>query len=109
MAEGAVLWEDIYGPGEPTAVLREDIYGPPAGPSIWSSLSESVDVAFKALGKWQTLDMQKEMAKLQAEAARMRIQQGMSGAVGPTMGGFSWLTILAFGGVGILILLMFKD
>lgn len=78
------------------------------GPTFWESLSEGLSVAGKSYGQWLKLDAQAEANKLQAELARMRIQQGMTGAVGPGMGGMNWLTIVAFGGVGILIVLMLR-
>lgn len=80
----------------------------PTGPSFWDNLSDALGVGAKAAGKFLSLDAQREANKLQAELARMRIQQGMTGAVGPSMGGLNWLTILAFGGVGILVVLMLR-
>lgn len=74
--------------------------------SVFKGLSGAIEV----YGKGQKLTAQREMQKIQGDLARMRIQQGMTGAgVGPSMGGVNWLTILAFGGVGVLILLMFKS
>lgn len=101
--------EDVMRRGMLVSDVYEDWEGPPSGPSIWESLSEGLSVAGKGYAQWLKLDAQAESNKLNAELARMRIQQGMSGGVGPAMGGLNWLTILAFGGVGILIVLMLRS
>lgn len=80
----------------------------PAAP-WYETVFKGLTGALEVYGKGLKLESQRDMQKIQAEVARMRIQQGMSGAVGPTAGGLNWLSILAFGGVGLLVLLMFKS
>ncbi len=80
-----------------------------AGPTVWEKLGDAFGVGIQAVGKWNKVTAERDKAKFERDLAKLRIQQGMTGrGVGPTFGGLNWLTIVAFGGVGILALLILK-
>lgn len=80
-----------------------------AGPTVWEKLGDAFSVGIQAVGKWNKVTAERDKMEFERDLAKLRVQQGMIGkAVGPTFGGLNWLTIVAFGGVGILALLILK-